>query len=403
MILSKAHLKKLFLFMFFGSLIIALLFSFKGRQMDVQQFLPSMLSNTQEFKAIETHPLTYAGYKNTNGQDTLQGYVVFGQGNGYGGPVSVLTATDPNGNILKVRVVGYATETPSYIHSVLSGDFLKQFTGKSVDEPLEIGQDIDKVTSATLSSRGIANAVRQASHGLGKNQLALNISEPSENINLGIKEIGLALLILATIIGVRLKIAKLRWLVLICSIFFTGFWFNCSISLANIASGLMGFFPAFKQNLFWYILIVGIPLIIFLSGKNLYCYWLCPFGGVQEILAKIGGGKLKCNHHVAIWLQKIKYMLVWIVLILSFCFKSPSIGGSYEPFGVLFGFQGVSVQWILLSIILVVSLFIRRFWCLYFCPVGVINEIIMKARRFVNSLFQKKQEQGILTNKGRSL
>jgi len=386
--------------MVFASLFIVFLLSFQGRQMDVQQFLPSMLSEAQEFKVMDSRPLIFAGYKNINVQDILQGYVVYGQGNGYGGPVSVLTATDPAGKILKVQVVGYATETPSYIHSVLNGDFLKQFIGKSIGESLKIGQDIDAVTGATYSSRGITNAVRQAGHGLGRSQLSMNITEPLEPVKFGMKEIILVLLIAATIIGSRLKVPKLRWPVMICSIFIAGFWFNCAISLANITSALMGFFPVLNQNLYWYIWVIGVPIIIFLSGKNLYCFWLCPFGGVQEILAKIGGGKLKCN--LGVILQKTKYFIVWTALIIIFCLKSPG-AGSYEPFGVLFGFRGNGGQWIMLSVILIASLFIKRFWCFYFCPVGVINEMLIKLRRFVNSLFRKNQKQGTSIDEGRSL
>lgn len=398
--MNKAHWKKLLYLTAFASLFIAFLLSFQGRQMDVQQFLPSMLSEAQEFKVMDSRPPVFAGYNNIDGQDILQGYVVFEQGNGYGGPVSVLTATDPTGRIVKVQVVGYAAETPSYIHFVLSGDFLKQFIGKSVDEPLKIGQDIDAVTGATYSSRGIANAVRKAGHGLGRSQLSMNITEPLEPVKIGIKEIILGLLIAAIIIGSRLKVPKLRWLVMIGSIFIAGFWFNCAISLANITGALMGFFPVVNQNLYWYIWVIGVPIIIFLSGKNLYCFWLCPFGGVQEILAKIGGGKLKCN--LGVILQKIKYFIVWTALIIIFCLKSPA-AGSYEPFGVLFGFRGNGGQWIMLSVILIASLFIKRFWCFYFCPVGVINEMLIKLRRFVNSLFRKKQKQGTSINEGRSL
>ena len=397
-ILTKIHSKKVILCLAFGFLAIALLLSFRGRQMDVQQFLPSMLSDAQDFRVIKSRPLTFAGYKNIDGQDTLQGYVVYGEGNGYGGPISVLTATDPGGRILKVQVVGYATETPSYIHSVLGGDFLKQFTGKSVDSPLAVGRDIDAVTNATLSSRGITNAVRKAGHELGRNQLSLNIAEPPEPVRFGVKETVLALLILAAVIGSHLKVSKLRWPVIVLSVFITGFWLNCAISLANISSALMGFFPVFRQNLFWYIWVIGIPAIIFLGGRNLYCSWLCPFGGVQEILAKIGGGKLKYNN-LGAGLQKIKYAIFWLALFLSFWFRSPGVA-SYEPFGVLFGFRGDSVQWIMLSIILIASLFIRRMWCLHFCPVGVANEIIIKARRLVNSLFRNKHGKDILTGKG---
>ena len=41
-------------------------------------------------------------------------------------------------------------------------EFLDQFNGKSANDPLRIGRDIDAVTGATISSKAVCKAIRKA-------------------------------------------------------------------------------------------------------------------------------------------------------------------------------------------------------------------------------------------------
>jgi polyferredoxin len=145
----------------------------------------------------------------------------------------------------------------------------------------------------------------------------------------------------------------------------------------------MGFFPSIRENLVWYLLLIGIPVITFAFGKNIYCFWLCPFGAVQELTAKLGGGKYKCrNKKMESKAKKIKYILFYIALLGAFLMRSPGFAG-FEPFSALFSQQGTGIQWLILPLVLFTSLFIYRFWCRYFCPVWVANEVIWKLSRYI--------------------
>lgn len=122
--------------------------------------------------------------------------------------------------------------------------------------------------------------------------------------------------------------------------------------------------------------------------KNIYCSWMCPYGAAQEILAKIGGGKFHASREVERFSSKIKYIFFFVAVLLAFLSGVPG-QSSYEPFAMLFGLTGVGVQWFVLPLSLFTALFINRFWCRFFCPVGVAFELTVKFRRFVDKTFKR--------------
>lgn len=81
---------------------------------------------------------------------------------GYGGPMNVMVGIDSKGSVLGVKVVDHR-ETPGLGDKVTdSQSFLSQFKGKQVSDPVEVKEDIDAVSGATISSKGITMGVRAA-------------------------------------------------------------------------------------------------------------------------------------------------------------------------------------------------------------------------------------------------
>ncbi|NBJ14622.1 MAG: 4Fe-4S binding protein [Dehalobacter sp. 4CP] len=387
---GKNKIERIFLFLALMALLFTLGTNWFVADSDLLKLEGKVLPEAQSFEKIALSPLIYEGKtKDQNGVEEKVGYVVIDQAMGYGGPIKMVIGINLQGKI-EGTVIANHKDTPSFIYGIISKKYLEIFIGKSITEPLSINQDIDRITGATYSSGGIAKAISLGCHAVARTQFGLNVTEEAEPFRFGLKEIFVVSLVILMLIGVCFKYSKLRWVTLSVSLVIIGFQYNTPISLANVCSLLMGNFPSVKANLVWYILIIGIPIITFIIGKNVYCFWLCPFGALQEITAKIGGGKFKCpNKSIEAKATQIKYGLAYLALLGAFILKSPSFAG-YEPFATLFGRQGVGLQWFMLPVVLFSSLFISRFWCRFFCPVMVMNEVILLIRRSIRKIHREK-------------
>ncbi|WP_368293026.1 FMN-binding protein [Dehalobacter sp. TBBPA1] len=371
------------------TLVISLFVSWVIPEKDLLPFAKEVLPQAQSFQKVTSSPLTYEGIvQGGDGKMQRVGYVVIDQAVGYGGPIKMATGIDLKGKIQKAIILNYK-DTPSFVQMVLKHGYLKQFIGKDITEPLNIEKDIDRVSGATYTSRGIAKAISQGSHAVARTQFKLSVSDEEVAFKFGLKEISVLLLVILMLIGLVLKSKKLRWVTLIGSLIFIGFKFNTPFSLANVAALLMGNFPSIQENLVWYILIIGVPIITFVAGRNLYCFWLCPFGALQEILSKIGGGNFKCsNKKIETNASKIRYVLVYLALLAAILLQSPGFAG-YEPYSTLFGLQGFGVAWLILPLVIFPSLLIKRFWCRFFCPGLILNEIILRPRKYIMGILEK--------------
>ncbi len=88
-----------------------------------------------------------------------QGTVLTGSASGFGGDVSVTLTLDMNGTIDEIEV-DIPFETPGFGSKCGEKDWLAQFIGRK--GPFELGENIDVVTFATITSRGIVEAVNAA-------------------------------------------------------------------------------------------------------------------------------------------------------------------------------------------------------------------------------------------------
>ena len=59
------------------------------------------------------------------------------------------------------------------------------------------------------------------------------------------------------------------------------------LTISRVSSFLLGFWPQWQTNLYWYLLIGGVLFIATADNKNAYCAWFCPFGAAQECMAAI--------------------------------------------------------------------------------------------------------------------
>lgn len=77
------------------------------------------------------------------------------------GPIHYLLALDPHGRVLDVSVLEYRERRG---RPVAERRFLKQFIGKDTRNALKLQKDIQGVTGASISSRGVTDGIRKLVH-----------------------------------------------------------------------------------------------------------------------------------------------------------------------------------------------------------------------------------------------
>ena len=204
--------------------------------------------------------------------------------------------------------------------------------------------------------------------------------------------------ILALLIAVPIlhwaSLAKARHLTLLAGFVIIGLWQKSPISLSNIAAVLAGNAAPPASAPFWEILLAGALMYILALGKNLYCHWLCPMGAIAEGCAKAGemgalSGAAKSRHLERY--KKLRLILAWLSLTLGFALLSPGLA-SFEIFAPLFALSGNSAQWAMLPFFLFAGVFIKRFWCRFFCPVGAILDFLASVRGKAARWTRKKKK-----------
>lgn len=125
-------------------------------------------------------------------------------------------------------------------------------------------------------------------------------------------------------------------------------------------------------------LAVILSMVFFRRG---FCGWICPFGIVQELFGKITKKKITIPVSIDSKLRYMKYLVLALILILT-AITGTLIFKNYDPFLNFFHF-GKGVFWdlgeeaaltgfLIAIVIVLLSVFIERVWCKYFCPLGAV-------------------------------
>jgi hypothetical protein len=368
-------------------LLAAWLYGYLHKSTLFGKYLSTLIPNAARFEQKDSIWIAYG--VQTNGNEPIIGYIGLGKAPGYGGPLNMLVAINTDGKVIAVQVIDHS-DTPAFFHIVAKSEFLKQFLGKSYQDSFNVGEDIDGVTGATLTSTGIANAVRQAAQDIAVQELGLSVRASHKSIEVGIAEATLVTLYIVAYIAhrSRFRFKKwARWATLTAGIVILGFWLNRPLTIAQITSLIAGYWPDYHQNLYWFLLLGGILFAISIDGKNPYCSWFCPFGAVQECLHIVGKGNWSPPRTYIEPLKWAQRCLAFLAIFFGLALRQPG-ATSYEIFGVIFDFKGTDLQWGLLFIVLFASLIMYRPWCQFLCPLHPIIEIISAIRRWITDIWR---------------
>ena len=331
-------------------------------------------------------------YTVTGDEGALPGEVgIVASGAGYGGPLVVgvhAERTESSATIQNVILLDHK-ETPPFLDRMQNKRFFEQFANMDVSSNFLIGDDLDAVSGATVSSIGFASAIREAVHQGATQHLGLDATWQQPGWNIGLNEALLVLLFAAAFGSAyyRGKYAKYyRWSVLLSALLFVGFYANASVSLGNLAGIVMGYVPPIKQHPLWWIMMIGVFGSVIVLGRNVYCQYICPFKVAADLLSSISGIRLKIKPQVQRKARLLILTMSWVGLMLIFLSTHPALG-SYEPFAMLFSLEGIGIQWYILPAALIGSFFVPSFWCRLFCPVGFYLNESVRLRRSLKSRF----------------
>ena len=368
-----------------ATIILAYIFGLQRATTRSDEALRRVMPAAERFESLSD--TVFSAYKNQR----VIGYVAVSSAPAFYGPITLVVGFDLDGRLIDYLVIEHS-ETLSYFEHVELSDLRERLIAKSYLDPFKVGEDVHAVTGATFTTIGIVDAIRKAGSDVAANSLELGvpIGEPLK-VEFGIPEFALIALFAVGFFAHRheFKFKKIaRWASMITGMLMLGFWLNQPLTISKINQLLLGFFPPWQTNLYWYLLIGGILFVFTAENKNPYCEWFCPFGAAQECLAAVGGAKVRSPGKYRGLLKWLQRGLAWLAVVSALYFRNPGIS-SYEIFGTLFKQIGSTVSFAVLGIVLVASLYIKRPWCTYLCPLHPVDEFIRLVRRWIVSLWKK--------------
>ena len=382
----------LFVILVVLSLVFAWLVGIYREQDDTTNLLSQILPQAQRFE--RRADTVFVGFAQDGPAQRKVGYVSTAEAFGYGGPIQVAVGLDDQGHITQIAILRQ-TESMPFLRKVVERGLPEALAGRSWSGEFRIGQDIDAVTGATASLDGLTGAIRMACHRAARLEGVATSSRPERKVVFGFPEVVLVLLYGVGYLAYRRSDAlgrRLRLVTLAVGLVTIGFWLRGPVSLIHINAFLLGYWPAWQDHLYWYLLIGGVLLPIILTGRSLYCSHICPFGATQQALGALRLAK-KVPDRWDVGLRWVQRLLVWLAVICALAFRNPALI-PYDLTGAFFGWAGLTWQFVALAAVLGASLVISRPWCNYLCPIRAVTDFIRLIRSLLGGRPHRPVDEG---------
>ena len=157
---------------------------------------------------------------------------------------------------------------------------------------------------------------------------------------------------------------------------------GAQLTIINVLTWLQGLvgnfsFVVFMSDPLIVVLIAFVAVTFFVWGRGVFCGWLCPFGAMQELLAKLARllriPELKLSYRTHRILWPVKYVVLAVVVALSFySMTDAGIASEVEPFKTAITMK-FAREWpfvVYAVALLIAGLFVERFFCRFLCPLG---------------------------------
>ncbi len=191
---------------------------------------------------------------------------------------------------------------------------------------------------------------------------------------------------------------------LIFTVVFLGFYTHAQLSIVNVLTFISSLMHDFSWDFFLmdpliFILWASVALSLLFWGRGVYCGWLCPFGALQELLnrvakfMKIPQLKLPWGLHERLWPFKYIFFLGLFGISLN-SFEMAERFAEIEPFktAIILNFMREWPYVLYAVVLLVIGLFIERFFCRYICPLG--GALAAPGKLSINEWLRRHKECG---------
>jgi len=292
---------------------------------------------------------------------------------GYGGSIPLAIIADNSDKIIGLGLFNNR-ETPAWVSGLENIKFFDSWNGKTPSEIKDL--QVDAVTGATFTSVAVREIIAKRS-GIFTGSLKYEKAKQKVSIKWMEDKLSpvLYFILLASLIALFIKkLNKFRIYYQIASIIFFGIISGKFISiyfLENISVSGLSIFTSFVT-----VFLVGFSILIpLIFNKHFYCYYICPFGGVQTLLGKIPVKRIKVNSGIIKLLRTLR-LVIFITLMISIAVLFKIDLTLVEPFTIFIFSSAASITIIGSAVIFIASIFIKNPWCVYFCPTGQFFDLL---------------------------
>lgn len=193
----------------------------------------------------------------------------------------------------------------------------------------------------------------------------------------------LLLLLVMVMTSFLRKSLAMRWATLAYTLLYLGFIDGGFVSVSHITNGIkLG--PSMFMSDLPTLIIILFTLITTLLWGRVFCSSLCPFGALQDFIARIMPRHFQMKvpqaiHDKAIY---IKYAILAFLLVMAVSFTELSVFQYFEPFGTVFYRSQSILLWTIAVGFLLGTVFINRFYCRYLCPLGAALGVLSMVSPF---------------------
>ncbi len=195
----------------------------------------------------------------------------------------------------------------------------------------------------------------------------------------------LVALLTVSVIAFHLKWMWLRYLTLLTSLIYFGFYNTTALAGPGWLEDIVLKIHEFAKYLPFYLIVIAILLFTLVFGQ-FFCGWVCPMGAIQEFLHDFHRRQVRIPEKLDITLGITKYIFA-AYLLLNALIKHTKLH-YLNPFFVAFNLEGPKLLVLAAFVIFAASIFVYRPWCRWICPFSAIFNLLSKI-----SFFQLKTNE----------